>query len=254
MKTATKYEIRRTVRTSMLPSPRWESWNAISRCQTSCALFVDGKCAWNKAATTDGGPCVAWPHGASTRSNGMRERPTDHAATKETPMKTILQLLALFWALLFFAVPARADTARLLDHLCQRPDLAPVIDRAAARHHVSALRLAVLMASESRCRGDAVNVATGALGLFQILPSGSANPQHMEPDELLAPDVNADLGAAHLSRLLRLCGSFGGALTIYHGRRHCSDWRNDGHVKRVLGIERALLKWLYGPKYFRRVG
>ena len=140
--------------------------------------------------------------------------------------------------------PARADTATALDHLCHRPDLAPVIDTAAKRHHVSPMRLAVLMASESTCREDAVNPSTHALGLFQILTTGSANPGHLAPAQLLDPATNADLGAAHLARLLRLCGSFGAAVSIYHGHRRCGDWREDKHARKVAGVLVELRRWM----------
>jgi hypothetical protein len=106
------------------------------------------------------------------------------------------------------------------------------------------LRLVVLMASESTCREDAVNPVTHTLGLFQILTTGSANPRHLAPDELLAPETNSDLGASHLVRLLRLCGSFGAAVSVYHGHSRCRDWREDRHARRVVGMLEALRRWL----------
>jgi soluble lytic murein transglycosylase-like protein len=104
--------------------------------------------------------------------------------------------------------------------------------------------LATLMASESTCREDAINPRTHALGLFQVLATGSANPRHLTQAELLEPETNADLGAAHLARLLRLCGSFGGAVSLYHGHRKCSDWREDGQARKVVGILESLRRWL----------
>jgi len=89
---------------------------------------------------------------------------------------------------------------------------------------------------------------THTLGLFQILTTGSANPGHLAPAQLLDPDGNADLGAAHLARLLRLCGSFGGALAVFHGRRFCSSWRSDKHVRLVIEMERALSRWIHGKE------
>ena len=139
---------------------------------------------------------------------------------------------------------ARADTAAALDRLCGRADLAPIVDAASRRHGVRPLMLAVLMASESTCREDAVNPVTHALGLFQILTTGSANPAHLEPAALLDPETNADLGAAHLARLLRLCGTFGGAVHIFHGYRRCSDWREDKHARKVVGMLASLRRWL----------
>lgn len=158
---------------------------------------------------------------------------------------TALRIAAVFWALLLAGV-ARADTATALDHLCRRPDLAPIIDAAAKRHHVSPLRLSLVMWSEGkRCREDAVNASTGAAGLFGILPTGSANPRHLPPGELLDPETSADLGAAHLAGLLRICGTFAGALHLYHSRDgKCRNWRTDGHVRKILEAERALRRWL----------
>ncbi len=53
-----KREMRRRVRSSMLPSPTWNHWDAIPTCRPSCMLFVDGKCAWNKITMAAGQPCV----------------------------------------------------------------------------------------------------------------------------------------------------------------------------------------------------
>ena len=53
-----KREMRRRVRTRMLPSPRWELWNAIPECRTSCPLYVDGSCAWDKRKVEPDAPCV----------------------------------------------------------------------------------------------------------------------------------------------------------------------------------------------------
>lgn len=53
-----KREIRRRVRSSMLPDPRWYSWDEVPTCVTSCKLYVTGKCAWNKSDTAEGGVCV----------------------------------------------------------------------------------------------------------------------------------------------------------------------------------------------------
>ena len=158
-----------------------------------------------------------------------------------------MRIALIAWSLLLLGVcTARADTAQILDRLCKRPDLAPVIDRAAERHHVSPMRLAVLMWSEGkRCREDAINTTTGAAGLFGILPTGSANPAHLPPARLLDADTNADLGAAHLARLLAICGTFAGSLHLYHSRDgKCRNWRTDDHVKQTLGMLAALRRWL----------
>jgi hypothetical protein len=158
---------------------------------------------------------------------------------------TALRIAAVFWELLLAGV-ARADTASALDRLCHRPDLATVIDAAAKRHHVAPLRLSLVMWSEGRrCREDAVNASTGAAGLFGILPTGSANLRHLSQADLVDPETSADLGAAHLARLLRICGAFAGALHLYHSRDgKCRNWRTDDHVRKILDAERALRRWL----------
>ena len=59
MKTATKYEIRRSVRRSMMPRPRWNPWNTMPECTAAaCRLYIAGKCAWNKQDVSEGAPCV----------------------------------------------------------------------------------------------------------------------------------------------------------------------------------------------------
>lgn len=58
MKTATMYEVRRSVQREMMPKPEWNTWDAYPKCRTGCALFVDGKCAWHKSDTAAGQPCL----------------------------------------------------------------------------------------------------------------------------------------------------------------------------------------------------
>jgi hypothetical protein len=96
--------------------------------------------------------------------------------------------------------------------------LAPHIESAAAREAIDPMVLVVLASAESSCHARAVNRRTGAVGLMQILPQGSANPDHLTTAQLLDPKTNVDLGAAHLARLLELCGGLGGAFSIYHGK------------------------------------
>ena len=109
--------------------------------------------------------------------------------------------------------------------------IAPHIESAAAREAIDPMALVVLVSAESSCHARAVNSRTGAVGLLQILPDGSANPDHLTTAQLLDQRTNVDLGAAHLARLLELCGGLGGALAVYHGRSHC---REDGHAKKLL--------------------
>lgn len=53
-----KRGLRRRVRSSMLPCPKWNSYDALPTCVASCVLFVNGACAWNKAVVVAGNPCV----------------------------------------------------------------------------------------------------------------------------------------------------------------------------------------------------
>jgi len=108
------------------------------------------------------------------------------------------------------------------------------------------------MAAESTCRSDAVNVTTGARGLFQIMPGRSADPDRLEADKLLDPTTNVHLGARHLSNLLTLCGSFVGAIHVNHSKDgRCGNWRTDKLVGEILRRERVFWRWLRGKE--RRV-
>lgn len=124
-------------------------------------------------------------------------------------------------------------------------DLAPLI-RAESRHHlVRPSYLSAVMAAESHCQADAMNVTTGAIGLFQIMPGRSADPDHLDAGELLDPETNVHLGARHLSELLTLCGSFAGAIHLNHSKDgHCRNWRTDKLVAEILRRERAFWRWL----------
>lgn len=104
--------------------------------------------------------------------------------------------------------------------LCPKhPEIAQPIEAAAARYRVSAAVLTAVALAESSCNPRRANRATGCYGLTGIKVDGSANPDHLKPDELMDAETNADLGARHLAKLLRLCGTLGGALTVYHGRK-----------------------------------
>lgn len=142
--------------------------------------------------------------------------------------------------------PAQAQTAReAISVLCpRRAAIAPAIEAAAERHHVDAVVLTAVALKESSCNPRRANVATGCYGLMGIKLDGSANPDHLSPAELTDPETSADLGARHLAKLLRLCGTLGGALGTYHSKRSC---RTDGYARRVLGLvewARAMVKWL----------
>ena len=121
-------------------------------------------------------------------------------------------------------------------------DIAVLVRAEAPRHPT---RVVLLVAAESSCRGDKVNAATGALGLIGIVPGKSADPDHLEPAALLDPATNLHLGVRHLEHLLSLCGSFAGALHVYHSKDgKCRNWRIDNHVLRLLEKERAFWHWL----------
>lgn len=134
--------------------------------------------------------------------------------------------------------PARADTASALRALCGQRGrtLAPIVDRAAALHSIPAIWLVAQVAAESQCRPGVVNARTGAVGLMQIMPMGSANPRRLSAAALRNPATSINLGAAHLARCLALCGSFGGAIHVYHGHKKCSGWKRDWFVQRVLRL------------------
>lgn len=96
--------------------------------------------------------------------------------------------------------------------------------------------LEALWFAESTCNPNATNRRTGARGQGQILPGGSAARGF--PDEALWDvSLNAILSAEHLKRWRRRCGSWRGAVTVYHGNGRCSarsrwadlvieNWRN----------------------------
>lgn len=121
------------------------------------------------------------------------------------------------------------------------------VERAADQHALDPIVLVVLMADESTCNPRAVNRRTGAVGLLQILPEGSANPDQLTMAQLLDPDANMDLGAAAVSRLLALCGNLGQALTLYRGggkrdpdtgRTKCqTDDHSRGLLKRIRWVK-----------------
>lgn len=137
--------------------------------------------------------------------------------------------------------PARADTtSSALAVLCPgHQDLAEPVRAASRRHLMHPATLVALVKSESpTCNPRVVNPRTGAVGLTQILPRGSANPAHLSVEALKDPATNLDLGARHLAGLLVLCGSLGGAVHVYHGNQTCSGWQRDDHAWKVIGYVR----------------
>ena len=117
-----------------------------------------------------------------------------------------------------------------------RGALAPLFQSSADRHHVPAAVLVAQFRIEASCNAKAVNVTTKSFGAMGIKLDGSANVDHLEAGELMDPATNIDLGARHLRRWARTCGSLAGSLSIYHGRTHCRHHRGDRYVGRVLGL------------------
>jgi hypothetical protein len=160
---------------------------------------------------------------------------------------SILLALAGLW-LCLRGSPARADIAEDAVRFFCGPGHAAetaLVRRESAHHHIQSTQLALVMAAESRCKADAINVTSGAAGLFGIIPGRSADPDHLDAGELLDPATNAHLGAAHLARMVQLCGSFAGALHLYHSRDgRCRNWSTDKHVAKLLRMERAFWRWM----------
>ena len=146
--------------------------------------------------------------------------------------------------------PARAqDASGSLAALCPvRQALAPLVEAAAHSARVRPVVLVAMARVESTCDPSAVNRRTQSYGLLQIKLDGSANPDHLEPDELTDPEINVPLGARHLSRWVRLCGSLAGGLTLYHGRKGAFHGKGrcdvDDYARRVLSLVAQVRRWL----------
>jgi len=152
-----------------------------------------------------------------------------------------LTIVGVLGCLQHCAGPARAqdDVAAAFAQLCPKQErrIRPHVESASARHGVPGSLLVVLMATESQCRTSVVNPRTGAVGLTQILPHGSANyPWRYSVAKLKRPGLNLMLGARHLAKWIRRCGSVAGGLAIYHGRKKCS--MVDDHVRMQISLWR----------------
>ena len=157
----------------------------------------------------------------------------------------ILRTIALAWAALFFLVGQShaSEASDAIEVLCPRDPypwppltwMAPIVETASVRYSVSPVVLVALMHAESNCRMK-VNRRTWAIGLFQITENGSANPDHLTRAQLMGVPENINLGARHLSGLLAMCGTLGGAVHVYHGNRTCSGWRHDKYARKVLSL------------------
>ena len=158
------------------------------------------------------------------------------------------------WTLLFLAIGLALCLTRFahaqgaadsLAALCpSRQALAPLVEAAAHSARVPAVVLVAMARVESTCDPSAVNRRTGALGWLQVLPGRSADPDHLDADELADPAVNIGLGARHLRRCIDLCGTLPAGLHVFHGGKKCKEWRGDRYVKRVLGYVAQVRRWL----------
>jgi hypothetical protein len=158
---------------------------------------------------------------------------------------TALRLAAVFWALLLAGVCRAQDASYSLAALCPtRQALATLVEAAAHSARVRPVVLVAMARVESTCDPSAVNRRTGALGWLQVLPGRSADPDHLETDELVDPAVNIGLGARHLRRCIDLCGTLPAGLHVFHGGKKCREWRGDRYVKRVLGYVAQARRWL----------
>jgi hypothetical protein len=110
------------------------------------------------------------------------------------------------------------------------------VAKASAYGPPMALLTAVLFA-ESTCRVDAINKRTGARGPGQILPNGSA-ALDFSVAEITDPWLNVLLTSGHLMKCKRLCGTWRGAVRVYHGHARCSG--KSGHADKVIRIWKTL--------------
>jgi soluble lytic murein transglycosylase-like protein len=163
-------------------------------------------------------------------------------------MRLYLVIVALAWATLLLCIgPARADemsTEYVAQALCghRGPPLVAMIERSATANHIDPVHLTTVIAAESRCRHWKRNPISGARGLGQILPNGSANPRHLPESRLYDPATNIELTAQHLARCLALCGGIGEAIGVYNGSKKC---RSTSWSGRVLGmLEAVRVRWL----------
>ena len=132
----------------------------------------------------------------------------------------------------FAADTAHAGVAeRAIGLLCPgRPLNALLIAREARRQLLPSGLLVAVIAHESGCRSDAKS-GRGDFGLGQIRVGGSA-ARGATVAELMDPEINIRLTAAHLARVLTLCGGLSG-LSVYSGHKRC---RSSRYSRAVLGL------------------
>jgi|WetSurMetagenome_2_1015567.scaffolds.fasta_scaffold02470_2 hypothetical protein len=150
-------------------------------------------------------------------------------------------------ACLALVTAPRGPARDALERACPaQVGLAAVFEREAGRARLPPAALVALFRRESSCSPWAVNARTESYGALQVKVDGSANPRRLPPAELLDPLTNVRLGAEHLARLLRLCGSLGGALTLFHGRKGAYHGRKrcdvDDYARRVLRLSARIAR------------
>jgi hypothetical protein len=156
-------------------------------------------------------------------------------------MKITIALLVLGAALCCYRFAHAQSASDSLLALCpDRIALASTVEDAASASRVSAVVLVAMGYVESSCGKKLVNLRSQSYGFIQIKIDGSANVDHLEADDLLDPATNLRLGAKHLKRMVSLCGSLAGGLTVYHGRKESYQGRGrclvDGYARKVLAL------------------
>lgn len=121
--------------------------------------------------------------------------------------------------------------------------LAPTVEAASSQYEIDPVVLVALFARESACDPKAVNSRTGAIGLGQILPDGSA-ARGLTVGQLKNVETNITTTARHIAKCLLLCGSMVRALAVYHGRQYC---RSDAYARGILRRVADFRRWLLAP-------
>jgi soluble lytic murein transglycosylase-like protein len=134
-------------------------------------------------------------------------------------MKLTIALLVLGFLLCCsrWASAGGAERAKLA--LCPHGDVdVSLVEREAHRQILHPSLLMALIAHESGCRRKAVS-GFGDYSYGQLRYGGSA-ARGATVAELMDPATNIRLTAAHLARVLTLCGGFSG-LSVYSGHSRC---------------------------------
>lgn len=150
-------------------------------------------------------------------------------------------------ACLALATAPQGSARTALERACPaQVGLSEVFEVESSRSGLHPAVLVALFWHESRCSPWAVNIRTESYGALQVKVDGSANRGHLSPAELLDPATNVRLGAEHLARLRLRCGSLGGAITLYHGRRGAYHGRGrcdvDDYAQKVLRLRSRIAR------------